>query len=268
MGATFIAPYFHDKNATNIVALYNIANNVDFPLEFINSHSDGAARTAALYFDCSTTTCTLTYNGLKWEDQYPNYTTSVFKASSNIATINMNAMYVELGSAGAGSPDPASVWDTASKYASAGQIWTNTSGQFNIFGGNFAGLDCYQTANCYLDNVSIGNHTENQGNFSTINTDQIRSISTDTLRFGNNSVGDLFTVAASGASTTTIAASLGTVGSAGYAIAGLPSCNSTYKGQTAYVTNGVTSPVYLATVSTTGSTVAPVFCNGTNWIYH
>ena len=60
----------------------------------------------------------------------------------------------------------------------------------------------------------------------------------------------------------------GTVGTNGYAIASLPSCGTNTKGVFTYVTNGVTSPTYLGTVSTTGSTVAPVFCNGTNWIYH
>ncbi len=58
------------------------------------------------------------------------------------------------------------------------------------------------------------------------------------------------------------------VGTSGYAISGLPTCNSGSQGQTAYVTNGVASPTYLGTVSTTGSTVAPVFCNGTSWVYH
>lgn len=60
----------------------------------------------------------------------------------------------------------------------------------------------------------------------------------------------------------------GTISNTGYAIGSLPTCNSGSKGAFAYVTNGVTSPSYLGTVSTTGSTVAPVFCNGSNWVYH
>jgi hypothetical protein len=60
----------------------------------------------------------------------------------------------------------------------------------------------------------------------------------------------------------------GIIGLQAYAIAGLPTCNSTSKGAHSYVTNGVTSPTFLATVSTTGAVVAPVFCNGTNWIYY
>lgn len=53
----------------------------------------------------------------------------------------------------------------------------------------------------------------------------------------------------------------------GFVISGLPTCNSGAAGLIEYVTNGVTSPTFLATVSTTGAVVAPVFCNGTNWIY-
>lgn len=53
----------------------------------------------------------------------------------------------------------------------------------------------------------------------------------------------------------------------GYAIASLPTCNSAAEGAHAYVTNGQSSPSYLGTVSTTGSVVAPVFCNGSAWVY-
>lgn len=60
----------------------------------------------------------------------------------------------------------------------------------------------------------------------------------------------------------------GAIGTAGYLISGLPTCNGGNEGLSAYVTNGATSPTYLSTVSATGSTVAPVFCNGSNWVYH
>jgi hypothetical protein len=60
---------------------------------------------------------------------------------------------------------------------------------------------------------------------------------------------------------------LGTVATAGYTIGGLPTCNSAAIGRRAYVSNGVTSPSFLGTVSTTGAVVAPVFCNGTSWVY-
>ena len=53
-----------------------------------------------------------------------------------------------------------------------------------------------------------------------------------------------------------------------YTIATLPSCAAGIEGDLVYVTNGVSSPSYNATVSATGSTVIPVFCNGTNWTYH
>ena len=53
-----------------------------------------------------------------------------------------------------------------------------------------------------------------------------------------------------------------------YLISALPACNSGLTGANAYVTNGQTSPPYLGAVSATGSTVAPVFCNGSGWVYH
>ena len=53
----------------------------------------------------------------------------------------------------------------------------------------------------------------------------------------------------------------------GFAIASLPTCNSASKGAFSYVTNGQTTPTFLGTVSTTGTVIAPVFCNGTGWIY-
>lgn len=56
-------------------------------------------------------------------------------------------------------------------------------------------------------------------------------------------------------------------GGAGYAIGGLPTCNSGLEGAHAYVTNGQSSPSFLATVSATGSVIAPVFCNGSAWVY-
>lgn len=54
-----------------------------------------------------------------------------------------------------------------------------------------------------------------------------------------------------------------------YTIATLPTCNNTNSiGWETFITNGVSSPTYGATVSTTGSTTVPVFCDGTNWRYH
>jgi hypothetical protein len=51
-------------------------------------------------------------------------------------------------------------------------------------------------------------------------------------------------------------------------IAQLATCSSGLVGAENYVTNGQSSPSYLGTVSTTGSTFARVMCNGTNWVYH
>jgi hypothetical protein len=53
----------------------------------------------------------------------------------------------------------------------------------------------------------------------------------------------------------------------GFTIGNLPSCGGSTKGARLYVTNAQTTPTFLGTVSTTGSVVAPVFCNGSNWIY-
>ena len=53
-----------------------------------------------------------------------------------------------------------------------------------------------------------------------------------------------------------------------YTIAGLPTCGASLKGAIAYVSNGQTTPPYLGAVSTTGAVVAPVFCNGSGWVYH
>lgn len=59
----------------------------------------------------------------------------------------------------------------------------------------------------------------------------------------------------------------GTVGTGGFLISGLPTCNGGTQGLRAFVTNGATSPAFLGTVSATGAVIAPVFCNGTAWIY-
>lgn len=52
-----------------------------------------------------------------------------------------------------------------------------------------------------------------------------------------------------------------------FTIASLPTASTGIAGARATVTNGVASPTYQAVVSTTGSTVQPVFCNGVNWVY-
>lgn len=60
----------------------------------------------------------------------------------------------------------------------------------------------------------------------------------------------------------------GSLGLAPYAITDLPACSSLLVGKLAYVTNGVASPAYRDTVSTTGSTNQIVWCDGANWTYH
>lgn len=53
----------------------------------------------------------------------------------------------------------------------------------------------------------------------------------------------------------------------GVAIGSLPACGVGIEGARMYVTNGATSPTFLGTVSATGAVIAPVFCNGTAWVY-
>ena len=55
--------------------------------------------------------------------------------------------------------------------------------------------------------------------------------------------------------------------SAGYVIANLPACSASNIGLRVYVTNGQTAPPFLGAVSATGTVTAPVFCNGTGWVY-
>jgi len=55
--------------------------------------------------------------------------------------------------------------------------------------------------------------------------------------------------------------------SVGYPIANLPTCSTSNVGLRAHVTNGQAAPPFLGVVSTTGTTTAPVFCNGTAWVY-
>jgi len=45
-------------------------------------------------------------------------------------------------------------------------------------------------------------------------------------------------------------------------------CNATNRGAYSFITDGAASPVYMATMAGGGSTVTPVFCNGTNWVNH
>lgn len=60
----------------------------------------------------------------------------------------------------------------------------------------------------------------------------------------------------------------GGVGIVAIAIGSLPSCNSGANvGVRLTVNNGITSPTYQQTVSSTGSVTQPVYCNGTNWVY-
>lgn len=54
-----------------------------------------------------------------------------------------------------------------------------------------------------------------------------------------------------------------------YTVAALPACNASIEGQMEGVSDALTTPSYLAVVSTGGGSVhVPVYCNGTNWVAH
>jgi hypothetical protein len=59
-----------------------------------------------------------------------------------------------------------------------------------------------------------------------------------------------------------IAAS-GTIKTGGYTFATLPTPT---QGMRAFITDGAALPIFMANASGGGSTVTPVFYNGTNWI--
>jgi hypothetical protein len=55
-----------------------------------------------------------------------------------------------------------------------------------------------------------------------------------------------------------------TVQTGGYTFATLPT--SATQGMRAYITDGVPAPIFMGTAASGGTTVTPVFYNGTNWI--
>jgi hypothetical protein len=171
-GITFVAPYFHNGDAPYFIELYNIPSTVIYPMQFINAHGDGSAQTSAFYIDASAASSAITLNGIKWEDQYPNYTTTLFKSSNNISAVYLNELDVELGAAGVG---PTKIFDTPSIYTSSGQIHTATSSQFNAASGQFSGLACYGIAS-----TPTCNSYATQANSSTL-----RAIANANLTVGN-----------------------------------------------------------------------------------
>jgi hypothetical protein len=53
----------------------------------------------------------------------------------------------------------------------------------------------------------------------------------------------------------------------GFTISNLPSCGGSTKGARLYVTNAQTTPTFLGAAAAIGAVVAPVFCNGSSWVY-
>lgn len=133
-----------------------------------------------------------------------------------------------------------------------------TTGTFNqIFGNAVCSSGCATIANVDM----IGN---------TINCLPSSSSATNEFDICGSSTTWL-QVTGTNTPTTSQAGFFGLVGAggpAGLTIGTLPTCNTARQGMFTYVTNAQTTPTYLGTVSTTGAVIAPVFCNGTGWVYH
>lgn len=80
--------------------------------------------------------------------------------------------------------------------------------------------------------------------------------------------GDIWSATGTNVPGTSASKVAGTLATGGSTIGALPTCNSGLIGAASYVTNAQTTPAYLGTVSATGAVTAPVFCNGSAWIYH
>jgi hypothetical protein len=113
--------------------------------------------------------------------------------------------------------------------------------------------------------LTTGSNNNISGTSANCTTDA--SGTNDELKLCTSSTG-LLTVTGGATPATSAASFAGTLATNGYAIGSLPTCNGGLEGTMTYVTNGQTSPTYLGTVSTTGAVVAPVFCNGSGWVYH
>lgn len=157
---------------------------------------------------------------------------------------------------GAGSSTQGAASNNTFLGANAGS--SNTTGTFNVVVGNAVGSANMGTTS---NTVVIGtNNSCIPSSTSATNEIDICAQSSRVLR-----------VTGTNTPATSTAVFEGTVtagGTGGYTIGTLPTCNAAHQGATAYVTNGQTTPTYLGAVSTTGAVIAPVFCNGTGWLYH
>jgi hypothetical protein len=155
----------------------------------------------------------------------------------------------------------------------------NTTGSTNTAVGRNAGriISDGSTANTVTNNsVYLGNDTKA---LASGQTNQIvighnaTGIGSNTAVLGNDSIVTTALKGNVGIGTTSPAQKLdvvgsikasGTVQTGGYTFANLPTSPTT--GMRAYITDGAASPVYMANAAGGGSTVTPVFYNGTNWI--
>ena len=187
---------------------------------------------------------------------------------------------------------------TGGANTSVGQssLYTNSTGNYNTALGWYAlnlsigsGNTAVGQASLYTNSTGNGNTAVGQASLNlstgTANT-AVGSSSGNAITSGNNNVvigsytgaaapisatGSNFIVLSDGAGNVrqTIDASghaifAATVRTSGYTIATLP---AGVVGMRAYVTNGQASPTYLLAVTATGTVTAPVFYNGTAWVY-
>jgi trimeric autotransporter adhesin len=132
---------------------------------------------------------------------------------------------------------------------------SNTTGAYNVFIGPAVGNSGAGTS---VNTVSIG---------TSLNCALSSSSATQEIDLCTGST-NVLRITGGGTPSTSLAQFAGQVSTHGYPIASLPSCSSTSTGARAYVTNGVSTAAFMAAVgSSTGSSVVPVFCNGSVWVY-
>ena len=180
------------------------------------------------------------------DDAYATSTNALcaHRSGTSISDVTISAPIVATStSTGAGGIAPFSFTDSSlsgnqSVLAVIGGDSSNSGGQIKLVNTNAAAV----TPNKYL-------RVKTTGEFQLVNSAYSQAITSidDTGNF----------------------ATTGSVITAGYTIGGtLPACTAANKGANVWVSNGQTSPPYLGAVSTTGAVVAPLFCNGSGWVYH
>ena len=196
-------------------------------------------------------------------------------AARNFTGSAFNGSITAIGSGAA--RNAAGGWITAIGSGAFGSNGTNTNGAlsgYNMTGvGYFAGSSCTSCSGSTLIGAKAGDALTTGTNDviiqATLGGDNCSNGATESNVFAVCAgAGRILTITGAGTPSTSQATLAGSVGTGGFTIASLPTCNSGLAGQFAYVTNGVAAPSYMGAVSTTGSANDPVFCNGSGWVYH